>query len=131
MKSEIVLEYSSEGAPLVIADVASALHWGGSEYDGAGVIVEYMARGLPRELMATKKPGMQAKKFKALAEAKDSRKARRPHSGRTSMDRCASVIRSSRASRSSRSSPASTSCRNDEALELDQGSAIALWLRRV
>lgn len=72
MKFAFALEYSTEGAPLLIADAGSAVHWRGHEDDGSGVIVDYAGANvfeLPPELIQSKKTHRQTKKFPTLQEA--------------------------------------------------------------
>jgi hypothetical protein len=73
MNPTLVVEYATEGSPMLIADAKSAVHWRGGDDDGSGVVVEYMGEKvetLPRELLQTAKPGRQMKKFADLAEAR-------------------------------------------------------------
>lgn len=74
MEPSLVVEYATEGAPLLVTDVRSAAHWRGREDDGSGVVVEFMGQGvetLPKALLQTAKPGRQIKKFGNLAEARE------------------------------------------------------------
>jgi hypothetical protein len=72
MKAPFTLEYQTEGAPLLIADVPSFAHWTGTDDDGSGVVVDYVAANferLPKEFKTTKSPGRQLKKFATAKEA--------------------------------------------------------------
>lgn len=72
MKFAFALEYSTEGAPLLIADSRSAVHWRGQEDDGSGVIVDYAGANvfeLPPELIQSKRTHRQTKRFPTLQEA--------------------------------------------------------------
>src|SRR6185436_20551861 len=72
MEPTFVLESATEGAPLLIADAPSAVHWGGTLDDGSGVLVEYMGSDvleLPKALLQKQQQGRQVKKFATLREA--------------------------------------------------------------
>jgi hypothetical protein len=67
-----MLEYQSDGAPLLIADVDAFALWTGTEHDGSEITVEYMSdpfEALPGEFKTTTAPGMQVRKFATVDEA--------------------------------------------------------------
>jgi hypothetical protein len=68
MTFPFTVEYSTEGAPLLIGDLAAATYWNGRQYDGGGITLEYFGRGLetmPKEFaQTTKQGGMRKKTFK-------------------------------------------------------------------
>lgn len=77
MDPTLIVEYATEGAPMLLADTTSAAHWRGREDDGSGVVVEFMGQGvekLPKEMLQTSKPGRQVKKFKSLEGAREFEK---------------------------------------------------------
>ena len=72
MKTPVVIEYGTEGAPLLIADAKAWAQWTGVEHDGSPITVQYMSKTfaeLPAEFKVTAAPGMQNKKFSTVAEA--------------------------------------------------------------
>src|SRR5262245_9521618 len=77
MNSPLIMEYRSEGGPMLVADLAAASEWTGMDDDGSGVTVEYMndpIDALPAEDQLVKKGGMQLKKFRTLSEAHEFQK---------------------------------------------------------
>src|SRR4051794_14134379 len=73
MHARLVIEYATDGAPLLIADLPSAAQWRGREDDHCGVVVEFMGAGvekLPRELLRTPYRGRQVRKLASLEEAR-------------------------------------------------------------
>ena len=73
LKLSNIVKYSTEGAPMLVGDVASSQHWRGRNHDENGIVVEYGGRGvdkLPKEFAQTKKPtGKRQKAFTELAAA--------------------------------------------------------------
>lgn len=77
MGSPFIMEYRSEGGPMLVADLPAATQWTGMDDDGSGVTVEYMndpVDALPAEYQLVKKGGMQRKKFRTLPEAHEFQK---------------------------------------------------------
>ncbi len=73
MPSSAVIEYATEGGPLIIGDVEHVQHWTGSHDNGSGIRVVYGGIGLekfPKALaQTTKVGGKREKKFKTADEA--------------------------------------------------------------